>query len=298
MYLQFKTETTVYELNFISPLNLIIGDTATGKTELIRKINKSRGNYKTDAYKIFTSMNSEFIDSIPSGSMVMLDMDELAESELIDAIVKADRSDICWVLIGRKFARRIPVAMSNTFKFYTSHGVTKNIQFCDKYECVGTFSRVVVEDSNSGLEFIRNSVNKSAVTSNGASGIITDLRNNRDTLYFFDSVGFGGYIEEFMSVSKGSTPYVAWPSFEGFLLTEKFNRDIDYNKFNIEEGIVSQLRMYNRNYSKRTGCCDSSCVKCIESCKDTAKRIMSKSKYSWTMHNSGLDLLLSASKIL
>lgn len=297
MYLQFKTETTVYELNFTSPLNLIIGDTTTGKTELIRRLNKSRGNYKTDAYKIFTSISSEFIDSIPSTSMVILDMDELVEPELINAIVNANRSDICWVLIGRKFARRIPVAMSNTFKFYTSHGITKNIQFCDKYECAGTFSRVVVEDSNSGLEFIRNSVDKNAVTSDGAPGIIKDLRNNSDTLYFFDAVGFGGYIEEFMSISKGSTRYVAWPSFEGFLLTEKFNCDIDYSKFNTEEEIVKQLRMYNRNYSKRTGCCDTSCVKCIELCKDTAKRIMTKSKYSWAM-DSGLGLLLSASKML
>ena len=179
MYLQFKTEMTVYELNFNSPLNLVIGDTATGKTELIRKLNKSRGNYKTDACKIFTSMNSEFVSSIPSGSMVILDTDELAEPDLIDAIVRANRSDICWVIIGRKFARRLPVAMSNTFKLYTSHGVTKNILFCDKDECVGKFSRVVVEDSNSGLEFIKNSVNRNAVTSNGASGIINDLNNSR-----------------------------------------------------------------------------------------------------------------------
>ena len=231
MYLQFKTETTVYELNFTSPLNLIIGDTATGKTELVRKLNKSRGAYKTDAYKIFTSISSEFIDSIPSTSMVILDMDELVESKLIDDIVKANRSDICWVLIGRKFARRIPVAMSNTFKFYTSHGVTKNIQFCDKYECAGTFSRVVVEDSNSGLEFIRNSVDKNAVTSSGAPGIITDLKDNSDTLYFFDAVGFGGYIEEFMDISKGSTRYVAWPSFAGFLLTKSLSLSIAYLAF-------------------------------------------------------------------
>lgn len=297
MYLQFKTEMTVYELNFSSPLNLIVGNTATGKTELIRKLNKSRGNYKTDAYKIYTSMSPEFISSTPSGSMVIIDTDELTELDLIDAIVRANRSDICWVIIGRKFARRLPVSMSNTFKLYTSHGVTKNILFCDKDECVGKFSRVVVEDSNSGLEFIKNSVNRNAVSSYGASGIINDLKDHCDTLYFFDAVGFGGYIEEFMDTSKGSIPYVAWPSFEGFLLTEKFNYDIDYNSFNIEESIVNQLRVYNRSYSKKTGCCDSSCVECIESCKDTSKRIMAKSKYAWTMRNDGLDLLLNASRI-
>ena len=137
MYLQFKTEMTVYELNFSSPLNLIVGNTATGKTELIRKLNKSRGNYKTDAYKIYTSMSSEFISSTPSGSMVIIDTDELTESDLIDAIVRANRSDICWVIIGRKFARRPPVSMSNTFKLYTSYGVTKNVQFYNKDECVG-----------------------------------------------------------------------------------------------------------------------------------------------------------------
>lgn len=42
MYFQFKTRETTYELKFANPLNFIIGDSARGKTELIKLYNKCK----------------------------------------------------------------------------------------------------------------------------------------------------------------------------------------------------------------------------------------------------------------
>lgn len=155
MYFLFKTRETTYELKFVNPLNFIIGDSAKGKTELIKLYNKCRGvGVTTDASEVITELPDRYVSSLKPGALVIIDLDDYDNTDRIDSYVSKKRSDIFTVIIGRKWIRRFPVAITNTFNLIESNGVTKNILFTDKFMNTGTFKSVLVEDSSSGKRFM------------------------------------------------------------------------------------------------------------------------------------------------
>lgn len=132
MYLNLKSNLTTYDLHFSHPLNLIIGDSSTGKTALVEALRKIKyENINTDASTIITSLEPWAVGSVPSNSLVILDTDTMSSSETVDKISKSKRDDVCFVILGRKWARRLPITMCNTFKLVEVKGLTKNVLFTD-----------------------------------------------------------------------------------------------------------------------------------------------------------------------
>lgn len=128
MYFQFKTRETTYELKFVNPLNFIIGDSAKGKTELIKLYNKCKGvGVITDASEVVTELPDRYVGSLKSKALVIVDLDDYDDVDRINTYVSNARDDIFTVLIGRKWIRRFPVAITNTFRLIESNGVTENI---------------------------------------------------------------------------------------------------------------------------------------------------------------------------
>ena len=297
MYFQFKTRETTYELKFVNPLNFIIGDSAKGKTELIKLYNKCKGvGVTTDASEIVTELPDRYVGSLKSGALVIVDLDDYDDASRINSYVANARDDIFTVLIGRKWIRRFPVAVTITFKLMESNGVTKNILFTDKFMNPGTFKKVLIEDSSSGKKFVEEVLsNVDIKSSNGAPGIVKEDNLSSDILCIFDEFGFGGYIEAFLDKAPINMPYVAWKSFEGFLLEEHFKDTAGYNHFNAEVNAESQLHNHCQSYSK-TSWSIAKCNTCKELCKCYPKDIIKHSRYNWILSDKKSPLLRAAEK--
>lgn len=297
MYFQFKTRETTYELKFVNPLNFIIGDSAKGKTELIKLYNKCKGvGVTTDASEVVTELPDRYIDSLKSGALVMVDLDDYDDVNRINSYVSNARDDIFTVLIGRKWIRRFPVAITNTFKLMESNGVTKNILFTDKFMNPGTFKKVLIEDSSSGKKFIEEVLPKVDIkSSNGAPGIVKEDSLSSDVLCIFDEFGFGGYIEAFLDKAHINMPYIAWKSFEGFLLEEHFKDTAGYDYFNAEVNAESQLHYHCQLYSK-TSWSTTKCNTCKELCKCYPKDIVKHSRCNWILSDRKSLLFRAAEK--
>jgi hypothetical protein len=297
MYFQFKTRETTYELKFANPLNFIIGDSARGKTELIKLYNKCKGvGITTDASEVITELPDRYVSSLKSGALVIVDLDDYDDENRINTYVSNAREDIFTVLIGRKWIRRFPVAITNTFRFIESNGVTKNIQFTDKFMNPGKFNKVLIEDSSSGKRFIKDALSSVIVeSSNGASSIVKGTKLSSDLLCIFDEFGFGGYIESFLDKAPIDMPYIAWKSFEGFLIEEHFKGTAGYNYFNAEVNAERQLHEYCQLYSKASWSA-SRCNSCKELCRCYPKDIIKHSKYGWILNDKKSPLLRAAEK--
>lgn len=297
MYFRFKTRETTYELKFANPLNFIIGDSARGKTELIKLYNKCKGvGITTDASEVITELPDRYVSSLKSGALVIVDLDDYDDENRINTYVSNAREDIFTVLIGRKWIRRFPVAITNTFKLIESNGVTKNILFTDKFMNTGTFKSVLVEDSSSGKRFMERVFPSMDVkSSHGAPGIVKEDNLSSDVLCVFDEFGFGGYIEAFLDKAPENMPYIAWKSFEGFLLEELFRDTAGYGYFNAEDNATSQIHNHCQSYSKATWTA-AKCNTCEKSCKCYPKDIIKHSKYGWILSEKKSPLLRAAEK--
>ena len=160
----------------------------------------------------------------------------------------------------------------------------------------GAFKKVLIEDSSSGKRFIEEVLSSVDIeSSNGASGIVKGDKLSLDMLCIFDKFGFGGYIEAFLDKAPINMPYIAWKSFEGFLLEEHFKDTAGYGYFNSEANAESQLHEHCSLYSK-TSWSVSMCNTCKELCRCYTKDIIRHSRYSWILSDGKSMLLRAAEK--
>lgn len=140
MYLIYKNNHINFNLNFQNKLNLIIGDSSTGKTTIVEEMSKHQSLIRTDAERIFFNPVEDVIDMIidkfiKGKFMLVIDSDEYSTSSVIDKITSIpDDIDICIIVMGRKFSRRLPVTARDIYKLVTIQGATKNIRECEKSE--------------------------------------------------------------------------------------------------------------------------------------------------------------------
>ena len=220
MYIEYSKNNRHYKFIFEYPLNLIIGDSATGKTDFIQQVIKNRKMVSTDASKIYINpIGIDFTTVVPN-AIVLIDSDDVLLED-IKQISSMKRSDITFVIIGRKYAHNFPFAVMNTFHIVKENGIKVNkILYNPNEYIINNFSKVIVEDSKSGYLFFK-SIFHDVSTSNGNGNIMKYITPNN--LLILDSVGFGGYIEEFSKKVKNiDISYILYNSFESFILEEKF----------------------------------------------------------------------------
>ena len=90
-------------------------------------------------------------------------------------------------------------------------------------------------------------------------------------------------------------PYIAWKSFEGFLLEEHFNDTAGYCYFNAEDNAESQIHNHCQSYSKSTWTA-TKCNTCEKPCKCYPMDIIKHSKYGWILNDKKSPLLRAAEK--
>lgn len=278
MYIKYTKGNRNYHLEFDYPLNLIIGDSSTGKTDFIQQVIKNRKYATTDASKLYINPIGIDYTTIAYNSMVLIDSDSVLLED-ISGISSCGRDDVCFIIFGRKYAKNLPFSVLNTFQLINSNKTIINSRMFEpnSYK-LGRFSTVMVEDEKSGFLFFK-SVFHNTKTIGGNGNISKHIKSNN--LLVLDSVGFGGYIENFMKkVNNKDTPYILYNSFEGFLLREKFGI-VDIPKcINIEDGLLRELKNYIPDYSKKRGCTGASCSSCKSGCKTSSKQLFESSEYS------------------
>lgn len=89
-------------------LNLVVGDSATGKTDFINQVKKNRNYVTTDATKIYINPIGMDFNTAVQDSIVLIDSDDVLLEDIKD-ISNIKRNDITFVIFGRKFARIFPI---------------------------------------------------------------------------------------------------------------------------------------------------------------------------------------------
>lgn len=289
MYIEYEKGNSHYRFNFDNILNLIIGDSSTGKTDFVKKIIKNRKYVKTDATRLYINPIGVDFNTAESGSIVIVDSDDVLLED-IKGISKLTRTDVTFVIFGRKYAKSFPFAVCNTFEIKKQDKVKVNVQMYQHNKYVyGEFNEVRTEDSKSGKIFFSN-IFDNTKTTNGNGNINKYIKS--DILLVIDSVGFGGYIEEFLvKANNAKSPYILYNSFESFILQEKFKDDYMPIAINIEDALVNRLRSYIPSYSKSIGCTGKACKNCKSMCAMSSRELLEKSKYSnlLRLYNKSID---------
>lgn len=299
MFLQVTGSFGSYDIHLTNLLNLVIGESSTGKTNLITMLRRKDTKCNTNFSSIELLQDARLLPVLASNSLVVIDMDEFEDSSLFDAIAKCKRNDVYFLLMGRKYRKRLPIAVESTFVFRTIKGVTSNHKFVEnELYNAANFKIVKVEDSKSGFYFFDKVFNN--VESLGSnSKVINSI--NEDTLVIFDAAGFGGYIEDFCKKVKSNTEYayLGYQSFEFFILDEIFKDTSIPSTINMEEGYTEKLRACIQGYSKSNGCTGDACKVCSNTCKQSSIRVFRKSKYKELLNYEDCeDVFLSGSDFM
>ena len=278
MFIELSKGNCNTKLTFEYPLNLVIGDSATGKTNFVESVRKYRKYVNTDASNIVINPIGIDYKTLSRESIVLIDSDSVVLDD-IKGISNCKRDDITFVIFGRKFAKNLPFAIFNVYELVTENKVTINRKmYSEEMFSLRPFTSIVVEDKCSGYKFFR-SIFRDTDTTDGNGNILKYI--NSDRLLICDSVGFGGYIEEFMKKANNkNTPYILYRSFEGFILSEKYDDNDTPKVIRIEDDLVKRLQSYRPGYSKSIGCTGDACVKCKQACHTTSKELLETSSIS------------------
>lgn len=280
--LSFKHERMSYSLSFNSQLNVILGDSSTGKTIICQYISRKKYTNLESTGKVIIVKDYRDIKYAEDNSILLIDSDNIETEDLLDiikSIVSINNNSICIVYIGRNHVQRLPLAVQNLFKLVTNNNRTTNVRVVkdDELLRIKQYTKLVVEDSKSGYNFFK-SIISNTVSSYGNTRLIDYI--SKDNLLIFDSVGFGAYILEFLEEAKGSgASYIGYLSFEGFILENVFKVNPSLTGIDIEKSIERQLRGVKGSYSKSLGCTGDACAWCDNTCRRNSRTVLRDSKY-------------------
>ena len=116
-----------FDLKFKGVINVILGDSATGKTTIVNDFKLVRNTFETDATEVITELSKLFIQNSLPNTMLLLDLDEFGNFALLDDLVRSNRDGMCIVLLGRVNLRRFNIDCEDVYELITSNDITKNI---------------------------------------------------------------------------------------------------------------------------------------------------------------------------
>lgn len=253
IYIKIKSDLVNYDLKFNHRVNIISGDSATGKSTLINLLN-NRKNSKIDVnsnYKLL-HLNSDFIEYMKntnqsfSEEYVYLcdEMDITGEREILNIISKSKYKFI--LMIRESNLEELSYDISQIYELYQSgkYNISRpmyNIEKINNNIKIEDINSILTEDSNSGYEFYKNLNNFDVKSSEGNSNINKYLKNNQFVIV--DSVGFGAYIKNFLDMSRERNIFLIYPkSFEWLLLTSEIFRITDRDIENQFKGVTNIQR--------------------------------------------------------
>lgn len=229
-----------YRLFFDNRVNILRGDSATGKSFLLRLLDNRR-NSKIDiqsTYKLFHINIDMILNGLPLNDDTVYILDEgdgIENSEIVNLI---NKSRFKFLLITRESdLENVNYGIHQIYNLHQSgkYNISKpsyDYDLNNRLLNTDKIVEIVTEDSKSGFEYYYNYNNFSVVSSFGNSNINKYIKDNQ--IVVIDSLAYGPFIKSLVDISKNRNIFLIYPkSFEWLILTSKI--------FNIPSSRIYEL---------------------------------------------------------
>ena len=231
-----------YFLTIKRNITILQGNSATGKTELIRLIQEHETNGMSSGITLICDVKCTVLTAVDwelrlsSMNSQIVFIDETAgflRSQRFAELVKG--SDNYFVIVSRDDLSQLPYSIdeiyglrnvSDTQKYKTYKRVYNEMYKLYHLDTKGTIEpeAVITEDSNSGFEFFDTLYQGKCISANGKSNIYDSIRNVRDktVLAVVDGAAFGseiGKVLRYLETSNVNCTLYAPESFEYLILS-------------------------------------------------------------------------------
>lgn len=256
------SEKVVYTMDITNRITIIRGNSATGKSVLVRLIdNIGKPQVKVSSDIDIIHINSKLIlEGFPLKEDRIYIMDEDDGIEHPEVVKKINDKRYKFILITRRedFGS-FSYDIYQIYHFKNSgryHNLIRTYGKIDNSHVnQNNLQNIITEDSNSGFEFFNKVCNYQIYSAKGNSNIPKYLRNN--SIVVIDRVGFGPYIKRTLNIIKYQNIALVYPlSFEYLILSSNiFNySEKDYlkvweNSKNLEEYCYKLLKTISEDYS-------------------------------------------------
>lgn len=256
------SEKVVYTMDITNRITIIRGNSATGKSVLVRLIdNIGKPQVKVSSNIDIIHINSKLIlEGFPLKEDRIYIMDEDDGIEHPEVVKKINDKRYKFILITRKedfgtFSYDIYQIyhFKNSGKY---HNLTRTYgKISNSHINQNSLRNIITEDSNSGFEFFDKVCGYQAYSASGNSNIPKYLINN--SIILIDRVGFGPYIKRTLNRIKYQNIALIYPlSFEYLILSSNiFNYnennylDIQNSSKNLEEYYYKLLKSLSSDYN-------------------------------------------------
>lgn len=240
--IKIKSKLINYDLTFEHNLNILRGDSATGKSMFVELLDSRKSsNIIIDSNYKLIHLNSEMLEggyNLNTNSVYILDEDDGIEDKIL--IYNVNKNKYKFILIIRDLKlENLSYGTDQIYELYKSGKYNLNRRIYkdnlneDRLELLNfkDFNSIVTEDSESGFQFYSNYKNFEVTSSNGNSNINNTIESNQ--IIIIDSIAFGPYIKQLLDLIYNKNIFVVSPkSFEWLILTSDIFRinDTDLDK--------------------------------------------------------------------
>lgn len=228
--IKLKSKRINYNLEFNHRINIIRGDSASGKSALIRLLDSQKdsniqiiSNYKlihlTPAFLQFVR---ESDNSFSNEYVYLIDEIDIAGNK--DMLELVSHSPYKFILMVRESnLNNLTYGIDQIYEIYRSgkYNISRQMYNQDKinkYIKLNNIKTIMTEDSHSGYEFYKNLKNFNVISAGGSSNINGKIKINQ--IVVVDSIGFGPYIDNYINIAYNKNNFLLFPkSFEWLILT-------------------------------------------------------------------------------
>lgn len=236
--IKLKSKRINYNLEFSHRINIVRGDSASGKSVFIRLLDSRKDSniQITSNYKLL-HITPEFLQFVrDSGNSFSSEyvyiMDEIDIAGNKDMIKLISYSSYKFILMIRESnLNNLPYGIDQIYeiyrsgkynlsrKMYNDQNINKNVNFRN-------IKVIITEDSHSGYQFYENLHDFDVISVNGNSNINRNIK--MDQIVIVDSIGFGPYIDNYINISRNRNNFLIYlKSFEWLILTSNIFRISD-----------------------------------------------------------------------
>lgn len=241
--IKIKSKLINYDLNFEHNLNILRGDSATGKSTIVKFLdNEESSNAIIESnYELF-HLNSKMLErniKLDNKTIYIMDESDGIKNQIVINTINKNKYKFILIIRDAKL-ENLSYGINQIYELYKSGKYNLNRRIYkdnlnkDKLGLLNfeDFNSIVTEDSESGFQFYSNYKNFEVMSSNGNSNINNNIENNQ--IVVIDSIAFGPYIKQLLDLIDNKNIFIVSPkSFEWLILTSDIfrinNKDLDKN---------------------------------------------------------------------
>jgi hypothetical protein len=190
-----------FDGEFKHKLNIIQGDSATGKSTLYKAVTNTSGAYTTVAMgnkkklEIVTGLNAgtfELIIGSKQGALIVIDEPGYTHTKQFARVLSSDAAN-WFIIISRKPFVSVGYSVESVYCMASDKAARKwftKPELTAKARIPKNFNRVICEDSGSGFEFYGKII-PGTESAGGKDNVEKQIRKDEKTLLLVDAGGFG-----------------------------------------------------------------------------------------------------------